>query len=712
MKNIFKSLMLVAVAAMGFTACQKEGVEESTNNSVAESTYTMTFTAEAPESRTSVAIDGDVATYSWSAGDKVGFYYVATDVDYKKKGNSSSATIADDGTATFKGTFESADSDPAPTAYNIGAFYPGNSFTTHADENYFNNVGVKIAAAQNLTEGTYDPTADLMIAKPFMGVQLDSETPKTLQFSRIAAIGKMNLMLEGMEANEVINEVVFTLADGTHFNGPVTLDLENSTYTLGESGTSNKVTLSGSLTASADRTPIFFTCFPGEYSGEYTITVNTDKATYSKEGTLVNALVFTAGDVLDFNATVGNRDAKEVDNTLSTVSLTSSDIVAINDTQAYDDAARTINASDGSVWLFKGYRQSASNNFLQLKAKTDSSTPYIKLPTVNGTIQSVVLAVGSGSATSAGGNTRTYHFNDTIGGNGIVTGTGSAEITLDVEGMGKSTGYIQVTGGATRVFSITVYYEAGEPAPAVPTLSVKEQPAEVAAAGADVTVELTAENLSSAITVTENADWITNANVADSTLTFTVDANETTETRAAVITLTSGTLSATVNVSQKAQSTGGGEETTGEDITLDFTSVTNNVSSYEKTWKQTCGNYTWDMVNFNNNNGSWDYVKCGRRSYTSVASINTTFSIPWDVSSVVVTIDAVTTSKVNSTYLVVASDASFSNIIETVNVSIAKGDLTYTIENPGANYYYKLVYDCASGSNGLIQISKVVYKAN
>lgn len=584
MKKMIKNLMLVAVAAMGFTACNKEDFGEATNNSNAhDNIVEMTFIAGAPESRTSVAIDGDVAKYSWSAGDKVGFYYVATDVDYKKKGNSSNITIAGDGTATFTGKFDSTN---GATAYNIGAFYPGNSWTTHAAENYFNNVGVKIAAAQTLTEGTYDPTADLMIAKPFMGVQLDSETPKTLQFSRIAAIGKMNLKLEGLEANEVINEVVFTLADGTHFNGPVTLDLENSTYTLGESGTSNKVTLSGTLTASADRTPIFFTCFPGEYSGEYTITVETDKASYSKEGTLGNALVFTAGDVLNFNATVGNRVAKEVDNTLSTVSLTSSDIVAINATQAYADAARTINAADGSVWLFKGYRQSASNNFLQLKAKSDSSTPYIKLPTVNGTIQSVVLAVGSASVNSAGNNTRTYYFNDTIGGNGIVNGTGAAEITLNVEGMGKSTGYIQVSG-ATRVFSITVYYEEGEPAPAVPTLSVKEQPAEVAAAGADVTVELTAENLLSAITVTENADWITNATVTNSTLTFTVTANETTETRTADITLTSGTLSATVNVSQAAAGA-----TNAETITVspaDITTETGYGSYSNDTWVMTCG---------------------------------------------------------------------------------------------------------------------------
>ena len=391
--------------------------------------------------------------------------------------------------------------------------------------------------------------------------------------------------------------------------------------------------------------------------------------------------------------------------------MTSDDIVAINATQAYADAARTINAADGSVWLFKGYRQSANNNFLQLKAKSDDSTPYIKLPTVNGTIQSVVLAVGSASATSAGGNTRTYYFNDTIGGNGIATGTGAAEITLDVEGMGKSTGYIQVTGGATRVFSITVYYEAGEPAPAVPTLSVKEQPAEVAAAGADVTVELTAENLSSAITVTENADWITNATVANSKLTFTVTANETTETRTADITLTSGTLSATVNVSQKAQSTGGGEGET-KTITCEFTASTmqKGCSNYTSTWTNISDGITFTVANANNNNKGWSYIRVGAKQSTdNISYVSTTTAFDFAVETVTVSCEKIRGSGTITVY--VASNADFTSNVQTVSAAVATGDIALTIPTPATNMFYKVEFKCTntSSSNGVANISSIVF---
>lgn len=312
MKNLFTRLMLVAVAAMGFVACQ-EGYEDVTITPEAKE-IVMTFVAEAPDTRTSVAIDDNVAKYSWSEGDKVGFYYVATNIDYKKKGNSKEAVIADDRTATFTASFTPKD---GASSYNIGAFYPGNSWMSHATENPFSNVNVKISNEQILTDGSFDPTADLMMSKPFMGVELNADTVKTLEFSRIAAIGKMNLKLTDMVEGEVIKSVKFTLAEGPHFNGPVVLDLEHSTYELGTTNTFNYVNLTGSLAANTDRTAIFFTCFPGEYSGAYTIEVETDKATYSKEGTLTTALVFTAGDVLNFNASVSNRVEKVVDTTPS-----------------------------------------------------------------------------------------------------------------------------------------------------------------------------------------------------------------------------------------------------------------------------------------------------------------------------------------------------------------------------------------------------------
>ena len=304
MKKLLKSLMLFAAAAMALTSCENEAMNEGIE---ANDTYTMTFVADAPQSRTSVSIEGEQANFAWTAGDKVGFYYTGTSVDYKKKGNAT-ATIAANGTATFTASFESKEGE---TSYNIAAFYPSESWGTHATTNYFNNVNVKVPASQALTEGSFDPAADLMMSKPFMGVALNSNTTKVLEFARLVAVGKMNLKLEGMVDGEVIKEVKLTFANHT-LNGDVVLDMENGTYKLGAT-TSKTVTLSGELAANADRTAIFFTCLPGEFSGAYTINVTTDKATYEKEATITKALSFTAGDVLGFNATVGNREEFKVE---------------------------------------------------------------------------------------------------------------------------------------------------------------------------------------------------------------------------------------------------------------------------------------------------------------------------------------------------------------------------------------------------------------
>ena len=53
---------------------------------------------------------------------------------------------------------------------------------------------------------------------------------------------------------------------------------------------------------------------------------------------------------------------------------------------------------------------------------------------------------------------------------------------------------------------------------------------------------------------------------------------------------------------------------------------------------------------------------------------------------------------------------SFSNIEETVNVTIAQGAVNYTLTTPRANCYYRLVFDCVGlggDTNGNVQISKV-----
>lgn len=140
-----------------------------------------------------------------------------------------------------------------------------------------------------------------------------------------------------------------------------------------------------------------------------------------------------------------------------------------------------------------------------------------------------------------------------------------------------------------------------------------------------------------------------------------------------------------------------------------------NVNDYTSSWYVTCNGTKWNIANFNNSNNQWNnYVKCGSKQKASVATITSSAALPEKISSVTVTIDAITTKNVNSISLTVADDAQFKTNAATYKAAtLAKGDLPFTIDKPAANKFYKLTFDCKkSSSNGVIQISKVVFSGN
>ena len=148
-----------------------------------------------------------------------------------------------------------------------------------------------------------------------------------------------------------------------------------------------------------------------------------------------------------------------------------------------------------------------------------------------------------------------------------------------------------------------------------------------------------------------------------------------------------------------------------EVISNTFSSETmqKSVQTYTDTWENVSGT-TLELFAFNNNQKGWEYVKCGRKADASVATITTKSALAEKVTKVVVTIDNILLAdKVNSTYLEVATDAAFTQNVQRTDVTIAKGDLTYTVATPTENCYYRLTIDCAShgSKNGIVQISKV-----
>lgn len=146
--------------------------------------------------------------------------------------------------------------------------------------------------------------------------------------------------------------------------------------------------------------------------------------------------------------------------------------------------------------------------------------------------------------------------------------------------------------------------------------------------------------------------------------------------------------------------------------TASFSANTNSgkVNNYTNTWSVTCDNVTWTMKNFNNNNNGWPYVRAGSKNNASVAEIITDSTMVDAITKVVVTVDKVTASSVNSFKLIVASDANFEKVIETVSLNIKAGENTFSCTTPTANCYYKIVIDCKkASSNGIVQISKLEY---
>lgn len=135
-----------------------------------------------------------------------------------------------------------------------------------------------------------------------------------------------------------------------------------------------------------------------------------------------------------------------------------------------------------------------------------------------------------------------------------------------------------------------------------------------------------------------------------------------------------------------------------------------SVSGYTTTWTTTHDSFAWSVSNFNNNNNGWDgYIKCGRKNNASLASISTVAAVADKVTKVSITIDALTASKINSITLYKGSSAdSISTSLGTFVKGTGTKELTISSDNQATNQFYKIEFDCASGSsNGLLTLSNV-----
>lgn len=288
---------------MALTSCENETINDGIETKDA---YTLNFVAGAPESRTSVEVDGTTATFSWAEEGETFTFVQNTTAGLKKGTNVTFANNA--GLAEITATFTEAESP-------IVAVYPENAWAS-SNNTDFNKAKLIVAKDQNILDGTFDPNADLLVSKV---VEPENVTDThSLQFGRVVAVGKMTLKNLPVVGEEVINKVNFSIDSENALTGRLYIDL--ATAEVSEWGYANnaynEVNLRDGNMAVAATNDIYFTCMPATVAaGEtFTVVVTTNVATYTHSVTIPDgkSIQFAAGRVSSFG--VNMADAERVAN--------------------------------------------------------------------------------------------------------------------------------------------------------------------------------------------------------------------------------------------------------------------------------------------------------------------------------------------------------------------------------------------------------------
>ena len=171
----------------------------------------------------------------------------------------------------------------------------------------------------------------------------------------------------------------------------------------------------------------------------------------------------TTGEITVNAASVGGI----LTTTLSTANITA--VAKPSNSTSQNTNYRSLTYYDENNFEYKAYAISTfhskatnDNCYIQIKKYANNTAYYVQLPEFSGSIKSIHLIVsGSSAAKGNGGNTATVYFSSnnstSTTGNGVVSGTGESEISIDASSLDLKTGYL-TSSAALRIWEITVEY--------------------------------------------------------------------------------------------------------------------------------------------------------------------------------------------------------------------------------------------------------------
>lgn len=543
--------MLVAAVAMAFISCQKQEMAGPDLIQVSS----LTFSSEKPSFNDEAKTEWTGETIQWSDGDKIRIAYTANGVWQNKDGDASAdeengrktaKIYASEGAeageiATFK-VPTSFEAIPTGVELEFYGVYP--STVSDASMPYAPSVTVTIPAQQEPLANSFDSKADLMAAKSVSTYILSEENPLPeaipLVWTRLVAHGYFTLKNLAVVGEENIKSIVLTAnpeADmvGLHY---LYLDTYNVVKPNGNSAP-NKLTIDASNLAIADGSVSFWACFLPCTWTSIAVLVETDKATYTREIDLsTNQKTFAknARNTLGINMATATRVEKEV--SVGTLPF-------VRDFSEMTGTA-VLTELDGFSELSAVYKNTSS-----IRLATTSAAGLLKTNTLNLSQNFHVIVTARGWAddemqmTVSAGEQEHNVALTTYGTDGDFV-----EYVMNFSPVGESATVSFTAAKDKRYYIQKIQVLAGHAE--LPSILTVTAPEQMSADGGEGSFTYTLTNPKDGIqlTVSEDADWITDVVTSEGVVTYTVAPNKTEDIREAEITLTYGDLTEGVKVSQ------------------------------------------------------------------------------------------------------------------------------------------------------------------
>lgn len=722
MKRIVKSFAIAAISALAFISCSQEQNPVSQENGI----HFTIRTSENPQVKSFIESDFEGRYIpKWSKGDELAMFVGAIAKDTKPTGvltnlNNDGELAKFDGKVTGieeTGTFKS--------------FAPASAFATSYNSG---NIGITLAEVQKPSSLTIDEACDILVAKEtsYMADATGEVTIDDLFFKRMFSVVKVALTGPESLKGQKISKFSLTAPEGTVLTGRAAIDL--TTATIDKWNISNN---SVTATYEADA-PVF-----GGVAGlenEVWLVVNpctvasgakvvfageTSDYTFSKEVTLSKALTFPESQLAVINLTLAEENCtkKAAGNAyvLHEDELIEGDYLVVYDGKAMKASVTKNNRLDYS-------EVSIENNTI---ANSDESIVWHI--SQSGNDWTIFNKNTNNYAASTGTKNQAQLLADGTNNKSLWTVTKTKDAsTFEFVNRANSSANPKVNANlrnngtygyacyaATTGGPLSLYRLSGPIDNTIPTLSVDQTSKVWAADATDAFVVNVAVN-------SEGGDWNVNPTALDwasvtvdktaGTITVTPNGANTAETaNEATLTVTHASDASLKKEITLKQNAAGSEAAKTYTLTFASSFKDDPVQNYTTTWKATRDGFTWEMVNWNNNNNDWTYVRAGSKSAASVATITTDTAMPEAISTVTMTIDAITATYVNSIKLEVLS--ADGNTVETVSGTAKQGDCVFSISNPLQNCKYKITVDCKQNTakkakNGFVQVSKVVYTNN